>query len=210
MNIAYHPSYRKENTKYFAVHNAGPLSPTDPRSSSKYLTAGQVDEAHRWRFHMLSSLGFYGGYNFYIEQDGSIRQFRTVGEETAANRGHNFNGEAISVCLAGNFTQGIDIPTEQQKQALRDIYTSLGLTNVQIVSHRAIQSGTDCYGSGLDDSWARSILSPVADNTALIISLKQQILALLQQLLLIQQMKRLGRRILGVQLKSCEELEVRG
>lgn len=65
----------------------------------------------------ISSLGFYGGYNYEIAANGSVKQFRKDGEQTVAQYQQNMNdGRAISICLDGNFD--IEDPTPAQRAAL--------------------------------------------------------------------------------------------
>ncbi len=192
--IQYTKEYQTSNTKFLAIHNTGGLA-GNPFASTEYLSASGVNLAHKNRFDMLSSLGWYIGYNFFIDIFGTITQPRAIGEETAANIGHNFNGEAISVCLAGNFTTGVDSPTKAQIGALKSLYAELNLSPfIPIVPHRAIQAGTACYGD-LPDTWARDLLL----NTPQVISKLQQILTdLINQINLLK--KKLGFSILGYKI----------
>lgn len=65
-----------------------------------------------------SSMGYYGGYNFIIDTDGTIYQYRAVGEGLVAHRGHNSTKGAIA--LAGNLTKGQ--PTLAQEESLKKLY----------------------------------------------------------------------------------------
>ena len=104
--------------KFIAMHHAGGLR-DDRYAKSQHLTWENINAAHHDRWNFVSSLGYYGGYNFYIEANGSVKQFRAIGEETAAQLSHNF--DTISICLAGNFIKAngapIEIPTKEQKAA---------------------------------------------------------------------------------------------
>lgn len=208
MNIQYHSSYIPGSTKYLAVHNAGGLG-NDARASTLHLTAAQINNAHQHRFNMFSSLAWWGGYNFFIDKDGLITQFRAIGEETAAQRGHNFGGETISICLAGNFTSGVDAPTQAQIDSLKKLYANFPQIQPQnILPHRLLQSGTSCYGSGLPDDWARKILTEDAERARL-----QTIIDLYIKMLdLYRQLRALGLKgaLLGAALGDCQHVEVRG
>lgn len=176
MEIKYSPSYNRKNTLYIAIHNTGGLG-ADYFASTQHLTAESVNLAHKDRFNMLSSLGWWGGYNFFIDKDGKITQFRGIGEETAAQKGYNFGGVAISVCLAGNFSRGVDRPTHLQIAAVKNLI--LSLPPAKIVPHRFLQLSTECYGSGLTDSYFNDI---IVEELQKKISLLQQILVLMQRI----------------------------
>jgi hypothetical protein len=113
-----------------------------------------------------------------------------------ANRGHNF--DTISIALAGNFTAGVEYPTTEQIESLEILGGALVLKDTQtlfdmnikfllgaelditldrVLPHRLLQSGTDCYGSGLIDSWGRQIISRAFAKK---ISLLQEILLQIQ------------------------------
>lgn len=106
--------------KYIALHHGGGLQ-NDIYAKSQHLGWERIDQAHKDRWNFISGLGFYGGYNFYISVDGTYKQFRLIGEETAAQIGYNFN--CVSFCTAGNFIErnGIRIeqPTEAQIKTLK-------------------------------------------------------------------------------------------
>lgn len=203
MEIKYAPQYQG-TTNYIAVHNAGGIG-ADYFASSQYLTAEQVNTAHKERFNMLSSLGFYGGYNFYIDKDGKITQFRAIGEETMAQKNWNYGGVAISICLAGNFTTGVDDPTFLQISALKGLIKQLPKVSYShIVPHRFLQPGTECFGNSLSNTWASELFDEEFKKELQVqISLYQQILHLM---LLIRRLKPSlkGRAI------SCSELDVVG
>jgi hypothetical protein len=163
--------------KYASIHHTGGLG-QDYNARTQHLTAEQVDNAHRQRFNMVSTLGWFGGYNFFINRRGVLTQFRAIGEETMAQKGHNF--DTISICLAGNFTRFVEMPTPEQVATLerlggallmRDVatltslnvkflpFTTLDITLDRVLPHRLLQRDTECYGSGLSDSWGRQIIS---------------------------------------------------
>lgn len=142
------------------------------------LTLDQLNAEHKARWEdMPSELrpDLYVGYNFVIWKDGSYTQCRYIGEETCAQKGHNF--DTVSICLAGNFTRGIELPTEQQKNTLAFLAkaildknthsyglevkqgTVINIKPENIFPHRILQPNhTECYGSALSDSWAREVI----------------------------------------------------
>ena len=177
---------------YIAIHNTGGTL-NDPFLSTQNLLWQELNEIHheRWvregynAFYsiMLSnaSIKYWGGYNVFIEKDGSYRQFRAIGEETGAQKGHNF--DTISICLAGNFTLWngvpVDSPTEAQKKQLTifleaiqdgktaDLLvvkpdTTISVPIANILPHRRLQVGgsTACFGDALPDDWGQKLLVP--------------------------------------------------
>src|SRR3990167_5680945 len=105
-----------------------------------------------------------------------------------AQRGYNFSGIVISVCLAGNFTKGVDMPSVAQENALRELCKELPqVAPYNIVPHRSLGQ-TDCFGTGLKDDWARNAI--LDRNTQL--SLMAQILSNMMDILRKLQRKSLG------------------
>jgi len=156
MKIKYHSSYKRGNTKFWVLHHTGGFI-SDPDISTQNLTVKNINSAHKDRWNFKSSLGWYVGYNFYIEIDGKLTQTRAIGEETIAVKGYNFKGLAISIGLAGNFTQNVDTPTFEQKQTLLNLMDKLPQVNSwDIVPHRTLQT-TECFGYSLPDNWARNL-----------------------------------------------------
>lgn len=199
------------------VHHTGGLL-NDPYAKTQHLTAEQVDAIHKERYEMQSTLGRWGGYNFYIGRDGSVTQFRAIGEETAAQRGHNF--DTISICLAGNFSKRngfyIEYPELMQTVAFANLAlsifngsvwnkykvitgTELAIPYRNILPHRALQAGTECYG-GLPDSWSRDVL---IDSLRSQISIIQKLILKLQDMM---KLKPLG----GAKAHGCFEEDNRG
>jgi len=147
------------NIKYLTVHHTGGVE-DNKYASTQHHTAEDINTWHKLRWpDFKSELGWYGGYNFFIDKNGLVTQFRRVGEETAANKGHNL--DAVSICLAGNFTKMVDEPTEQQTVKLKELLTYFYKSGIikweNIIPHRALQY-TECYGNGLSDTWARDLI----------------------------------------------------
>jgi hypothetical protein len=154
-------------------------------------TLSQVNSSHRQRWPDFPSElrpDLYVGYNIAIWLDGTWTQCRFIGEETAAQKGHNF--DTVSIALQGSFTRGKDSPTPAQIKTLiwmMRIFTSVRLNDLKpvldagffvardtkinidkshIYPHRVLQlNHTECYGSGLSDRWAANLLleSPTPD-----------------------------------------------
>lgn len=226
MNIIYTPNYKPSNTKYRAWHHTGGFL-NNPLASTAFMTALDVDQAHLWRFQFPSQYckkpsgaPWYGGYNFFIERDGKITQFRAVGEETAANKTWNFDGVVISSCFAGNFNalsrhsdEGlpIDVVTERQMESAC-LLDSL-IVKVPNKPHRFFNP-TECYGDSLTDQWINDILKVPAEVQPPIteLSVLQQMINKIRQLILELQVKinRSSQRLGGVISKDCLFADNRG
>jgi len=216
MNIIYAPNYKKGSTVYHAIHNAGGMG-NDPFASSINLTAAQVNEAHRQRWNFPDSIvkmpdgsPSYIGYNFMIDRDGKITQGRAIGNETAAQRGYNFNGVAISIMLCGNGEKSpvtgkaVDQLTMEQLKALRALHAVLPpVWYPNIVPHRRLQPTTSCYGSARNEVWGRNLI---------VAGILDQIAAELMDLLAkIKAMpKTFGKALYLSDQLQCNELDVRG
>jgi hypothetical protein len=123
---------------YLIGHHSG--------DSSSGFQFDKINAYHRRHGYPKSSLGFYGGYQFLIEKDGTRRQYREIkdrGAHTDAVCGEdhcNLNG--IGVCLAGDFTK--ETPTEAQLWALYHLSEELkamGHASV-FVEHRELKRTT--------------------------------------------------------------------
>ena len=138
-------------TKIIVHHEA-------PAVLSNFLRFALVNEYHKERFNAKSSLGFYCGYQYFIEKSGYVIQARLDTDEGAHTIGHNLS--SIGICLAGNFD--LEMPTEAQKTALRTLLRDLTLKYYilpsEIVPHRKF-APKSCYGSKLSDTWARDLLT---------------------------------------------------
>lgn len=108
----------------------------------------------------ISSLGYYGGYNYEVSKNGSIHQFRQDGEETVAQYQQGMNdGRALSICMDGDFDN--EDPTDAQKKAvsdwLADKMAKYGIPKENVFCHRKVALGSDglpyktCPGSRLPD-----------------------------------------------------------
>lgn len=116
----------------------------------------KVDRYHKSREFPKSSRGFYCGYHYFIEKDGSVIQTREDTDEGAHTIGQNFN--SIGIGLAGNFD--FQYPTPKQIAALGELTTQLCLRYQidpnDIFPHRKF-ANKSCFGSLLTDNWAKDI-----------------------------------------------------
>ena len=143
---------------YLIVHNTGGIE-SNPRADTSNITFNQVNNYHRQLWNFKSDLGHYIGYQYFIEKDGTVLQGRYDTEEGAHTRGYNSN--SIGICLAGNFD--VTMPTVPQITSLRALLTRLAtkyqIPLTSIIPHRNKASYKSCFGSKLEDNWARNLLS---------------------------------------------------
>ena len=211
---------------YLFVHHFGGFE-KDPYAKTQGLTEKQINEAHRQRWpDFISSLGSHIGYNIIVWADGSWKQYREVGAETAAQTGYNHN--AISICLAGNFTKlgrgNIEAPTYAQEKTLKSLEMAIlfrqgplwdSLKKVDgvevdikahsILPHRAVANKA-CYGDLLSDSWARELVVSVIRERLTILT---RLLIMYQNLLMLYQKMKLGAG-LGSSHRACWDDNQRG
>lgn len=191
------------NIQNIAIHNAGGVA-SDPYASAAGLTVLGIDSAHkaRWNFpseymHSVGATMHYAGYNFiYDPKTRVFTQTRAIGEETAAQIGHNF--DTVSICIIANFQKRpigspagtVDPLTAQIKEDVtmflfdlingnkRSVFivpgTTVNLSVYRVMPHRFYQAGTECYGSGLNDTIFRDALiayKPAAYNPQPVITI---------------------------------------
>ena len=163
------------NIKNIAVHHYGA---TNKASSMAYLQETDINAMHKQRWSDFPSelSKSYIGYNIIIFQD-SWKQFRYIGEETAANKGFNF--DTVSICLAGNFSkESPDKPNYYQTTILKKICealldghpermdlkvkegTKINISLSRILPHRRFSTTpTECYGDSMNDLWVQKLLA---------------------------------------------------
>lgn len=128
------------------VHHSADSSPSDQLQ--------KIDRYHKSIGFPISTLGFHVGYHYLINHKGLVTCTRADDDEGAHTKGINF--ESIGICLEGNFDE--ELPTEEQKSSLGKLLVELcqkyKLDVTDIYPHSAFRN-TKCYGSKLDDSWAR-------------------------------------------------------
>lgn len=183
-----------EVIKNIAVHHSGGIG-QNQYASSAYLTALKISEAHRARWDFPSAhmkyipqppIGtptyrpYFAGYNvIYDPKDRSFTQTRAIGEETAAQYGHN--KDTFSLCIIGNYMtkpgswprQPVDALTptivEDVTTFLHDLIdgnkrnlyvvpgTTVSLAIARVQPHRFYQQ-TECYGNYMSDAYFRDKL----------------------------------------------------
>ena len=71
--------------EYIIVHHAGG-SDANPLQDSSNFSFLQCENLHKERFNMKSSLGFWTGYQYFIEKNGKVYRARADDEEGAHGR----------------------------------------------------------------------------------------------------------------------------
>ena len=116
----------------------------------------QVNESHKWWKQsngnvipgILSSLGWWVGYQYWIDPSGNITQCRHDLEEGAHTLGLNKN--SIGICCEGNFNT--KLPTQVQLNSLKQLIdkkkSEYGIKNSNVEGHRFF-SNKDCPGHKL-------------------------------------------------------------
>lgn len=116
-----------------------------------------INEWHKARAFPLSSLGYYVGYHYVIEKDGSVIQARKDAEIGAHDTGENM--DSIGICLVGDFTNSR--PTLAQEKSFASLLRKLMLTyNISVNSiepHRRDDT-TECPGLSMPENWALGLL----------------------------------------------------
>lgn len=119
--------------------------------------ASSIDQWHKDRGFPISSRGFYIGYHYIIEKDGSVFKAREENEIGAHDQGENI--DSIGICLAGDFSK--DMPSVAQMKAfaalLLDIVYRHKISINAIEPHRRDDT-TECPGSNLPDNFPIGLL----------------------------------------------------
>lgn len=118
-----------------------------------------VNNYHREKGYPLSSLGWYAGYNEFVDIDGTRTKTREWGEETMAQVGHNCDIEArcdsYSVCFAlDGSTQTLNNAQIKTWREIRRVYP-----NAEITLHRDIQENRTCPGKLITSDYLENILT---------------------------------------------------
>jgi hypothetical protein len=164
--------------KKIVIHHCGG-SDLNPLLDTSEQPFEVVNDYHRQKWNFKSTLGYYIGYQYYIDKYGKVTQGRADLEEGAHTIG--LNKESIGICLAGNFD--VTFPTPAQIESLKSLLktklATYGLKSTDVVPHRTYAAKT-CYGRNLSDTWARDLLIPVASTTC--VSEKAEVASLKQSL----------------------------
>lgn len=113
-----------------------------------------VNNSHKanWGEAVRSTLGYYGGYHYLIEETGKVMQYRRE-EERGAHcyvPGFDYNKSAIGICVAGDLRN--EVPSEEQIESLTtlvvDIQRRYGIPSTQVYHHWDLKP-TQCPGIDL-------------------------------------------------------------
>lgn len=172
--------------KNIAIHHSGGLG-SDNFASTRHLTVVDINRAHkeRWNFpsgYMKAKDGspFYVGYSaIYDPKSREFTQCRAIGEETAAQYGHNF--DTFSLCIIGNYNRrplsnpsmpvdSLTLENEKdiveflhdllegnKRGLIESIRGRLDLSISRVYAHRFFGQ-TDCYGSFIKEDHFRELL----------------------------------------------------
>lgn len=112
----------------------------------------KINRYHAKRDFPKSSLGYYVGYHYLIENDGATKKARSENEIGAHDTGENPN--SLGICFAGDFNRYT--PTEAQiasaVRLIKDIRERWPIPLTRIEPHRW-DDDTDCPGLLLPDNW---------------------------------------------------------
>jgi len=135
-----------------------------------------VNNHHKNRWGMKSSLGFYIGYHGFIDGNGTFTQTRLIGEETIAIKGHNCDRpvtcDTVSFCAAFNGDK--EVLNQAQRKTLKRLYSgeielrfsihvpsislNWDITKLEDKFHRDLQSYRTCPGKLITYDYIKDIL----------------------------------------------------
>jgi len=108
----------------------------------------QVNAYHKKLWHFKSKLGWYIGYQWFIDNSGKLYQGRREDEEGAHKIG--WNKKSVGVCLRGNLES--TKPTKQQLKTLEKLLNNIrmrwDIPRENVYGHREL-SKTLCPGKYL-------------------------------------------------------------
>lgn len=138
------------------IHHTGGSDIFPSQDSSNY-TVYQCDRDHQVRFNFKSQLGWYVGYQYFIDKAGIITNCRKDSEEGAHTIGENKS--SIGICLAGNFDVALPTPLQIKslKMLLEKKTKEWGIDRSQVFPHRKFAIKT-CYGTKLSDVWGQELI----------------------------------------------------
>lgn len=142
-----------------------------------------VNEYHRQLWNFKSSLGYFCGYQYYIDKTGKVWQARKDDEEGAHTIGRN--NDSIAICLQGNLD--VERPSLVQLVALKNLIlkkmTEWIIKPDQVFSHRTYASYKSCPGKLWKESEIKDLFNPDRNYyVKLLESLKEKLLNMKRQL----------------------------
>ena len=134
------------------------------------LQRDAVNKYHRQRWNSPSSLnGSFIGYNYFCEPTGKRTQERSIGEETIAVIGYNWDvpsrGGYVHYCMAGYFK--VEKPTQMQVDDFKRFVSELeedGFTVKAMVQHKDLDPNRTCAELSAADIAAMFELPPEGES----------------------------------------------
>jgi hypothetical protein len=122
--------------KYIALHHS-----ITPRTMLENRALQIVQDTHIQNFGFNPSKynGSSIGYNFTIDNYGSIKQWREIGEETMAQKGYNFDTVSICMLMDGDKEMPSNEMIYSVKKIIGDIRKTYG--NLPLKPHRWFTGG---------------------------------------------------------------------
>lgn len=109
-----------------------------------------VNRYHKQKWGMRSSLGWYVGYNEFVDEDGTRTKTRVAGEETVAAVGHNCDVEERCDTYHVCFAAGLEDLNPAQRKVLEEIKKEH--PELEVVGHRDLQDNRTCPGAIIYES----------------------------------------------------------
>lgn len=150
--------------------------------SSSGHQLNKINAYHKEECFPLSTLGYYVGYTYLIEKDGTVIQTRTDSEMQAHTKG--FNEDSIGICLAMN--GDLERPTQPQLDALKSLLlkkmTQWQIAPANVFPHRAFTNAKTCPGKLFSDAEVRGFFQADANYIQTMINKMKDMIANLQHL----------------------------
>lgn len=138
--------------QFINIHHTATQALDDTQKQFTSVNAG-----HKVRFGegVKSKLGFYGGYHYLVERDGTIGQYRNDDEVGAHNNVSEMNFKAIGVCFAGNMSKQ-NLSDKQIKsgyELIKRLQEKHKIPDANVHGHKKYKQ-TQCPGNLLgNDPW---------------------------------------------------------
>lgn len=136
--------------KYIVIHNSAVSNKVSPQLFA-------VNRYHKEKYNMKSSLGWYVGYNEFVDIDGTRTKCRVYGEETAAVIGHNLDSYHICFALDGDKEEF----NQKQINSFREIMSER--SDLELKLHRELQEGRSCPGMLITQLYLKGFLKEEFD-----------------------------------------------
>ena len=149
-------------------------------TTADYRITPQFDIVNKWHRQQgfpISSLGYYCGYTYFIERDGTLIQARKDDEEQAHVQGFNQDSIGIGLALDGDRER----PSVEQWLVLKNLINKKmaewEILPANIDGHRAFTSLKTCPGIKISDLEIKLLFQPDIAYLQRIILKIQQLIA---------------------------------